>query len=97
MEKHRRTIHVRCTCCDALLSVEPNTGTVLFTEKAKKKHVSFEEAVSRVQKEKDMADERFRKAVEREGDRKKLVDRKFEEALKHTDELERPVRPIDLD
>jgi hypothetical protein len=97
MEKNRATIHVRCTCCDAGLTVDRATGEVVFTEKPKKKTVSFEEAVMKVKHEQETAEDRFKEAFQREEGRMKLVDQKFEEAMKRADELEEPIRPLDLD
>ena len=97
MDKNRSTVRVRCTCCDAVLTVDKMTGEVLFTEKPKKKQVSFEEAVMKVQREQETAEDRFKEAFQREQGRKELTDQKFEEAMKHADELEEPIRPLDLD
>jgi len=97
MDRKQATIHVRCTCCDAVLTVDRATGEVLFTEKPKKKTVSFEEAVLKVQHDQETADDRFKDAFLKEQGRMKLVDKKFEEAMKHADELETPIKPIDLD
>ena len=88
---------MRCTCCEAVLTVDKSSGEVLFTEKPKKKSVSFEDAVMKVQHEKDSAEDRFKEAFQREQGRMQLVDKKFEEAMKHADELEEPIRPLDLD
>ena len=96
MEK-KETLHVRCTCCEAVLTVDKFSGEVLFTEKPKKKSVSFEEAVQKLQHEKETAEDRFKEAFQREQGRMELVDKKFEEAMKHKDELEEPIRPLDLD
>jgi hypothetical protein len=97
MEKKKSTLQVRCTCCDAVLTVETVSGEVIFTEKPKKKTVSFEDALLKVKQEQENAEDRFRDAFQREEGRMKLVDQKFEEALKHKDELEEPIRPLDLD
>jgi hypothetical protein len=91
------TFRVRCTCCDAVLSVDKTTGEVLFTEKPKKQSLSFEDALMKVQQEKDSAEDRFKEAFQREQGRMELVDKKFEEAMKRKDELEEPIRPLDLD
>ncbi|PYS54282.1 MAG: 2-nitropropane dioxygenase [Acidobacteria bacterium] len=88
---------MRCTCCDAVLTVDQATGDVLFTEKPKKKVVSFEEAVLKVKQDQETAEDRFKDAFLKEQGRMKLVDKKFEEAMKHADELETPIKPIDLD
>ena len=90
-------LKVRCTCCDAVLTVDRSNGEVLFTEKPKKKSLSFEDALSSVQKEKDTAEDRFKEAFEREQSRMKTVEGKFEEAMKRADELEEPIRPLDFD
>jgi hypothetical protein len=97
MDRNRATIKVRCTCCDAVLTVDRSSGEVLFTEKPRKKQVSFEEAVLKLQQEKESAEDRFHDAFKKEEGRRKLTDQKFEEAMKHVDELEEPTRPLDLD
>jgi hypothetical protein len=97
MPRKNDNLTVRCTCCDAVLTVERSTGEVLFTEKPKKKNVSFEDALSSVQREKETAEDRFKEAFEREQTRMKSVEGKFEEAMKRADELEEPIRPLDFD
>jgi hypothetical protein len=97
MEKKKTTLEVRCTCCDAVLTVDRQSGEVLFTEKPKKKELSFEDALMKVHKEKETADDRFREAFQKEEGRMNTVSQKFEEALKRKDELETPIRDIDLD
>src|SRR5438552_1491450 len=97
MQKKTSNLRVVCTCCEAVLTVEPTTGDVLFTEKPKKKGVSFEDALLQVQKDKETADDRFSEAFAREQSRMKTVEGKFEEAMKHADELEEPIRPLDFD
>ena len=91
------SVQVRCTCCDAVLTVDKSTGEVLFTEKPKKKLVSFEDALLKVQKDSETAEDRFKEAFQKEESRKRLTDQKFEEAMNHADELEEPIRPMDLD
>jgi hypothetical protein len=97
MDRKQNSVRVRCTCCDAVLTVDRTSGEVLFTEKPKKKTVSFEDAVLKVKQEQETAEDRFKDAFLKEQDRMKLVDQKFEEAMKHADELEMPIKPIDLD
>jgi hypothetical protein len=77
--------------------VDRASGEVVFTEKPKKKTVSFEDALQKVKNDQETADDRFAEAFLKEKDRKNLVDQKFEEAMKRKDELEMPVRDIDLD
>lgn len=90
-------LRVHCTCCDAVLTVDRTNGEVLFTEKPKKKGLSFEDAVNNVRKEKETAEDRFKEAFEREQSRQKSVEGKFEEAMKRADELEEPINPLDFD
>ena len=97
MDRKRSPIRVNCTCCEAVLTVDPVSGEVLFTEKPKKKTVSFEDAVQKVKTEQETAEDRFKEAFAKEQSHMKLVDQKFEEAMKHADELEMPIKPIDLD
>jgi hypothetical protein len=97
MTKKAANLRVVCTCCEAVLTVDRSSGEVLFTEKPKKKGVSFEDALQQVQKDKDTADDRFREAFAREESRMKTVEDKFQEALKRKDELEEPIRPLDYD
>lgn len=97
MDKKKKTIRVQCTCCEAVLTVNPASGEVVFTEKSKKKTVSFEDALLKVKQEQETAEDRFKEAFLKEQGRMSLIDQKFEEALKRKDELEMPIKPIDLD
>jgi hypothetical protein len=90
-------IEVRCTCCDATLTVDAASGEVLFTKQPPKKSVSFEDAVRHVQRQKDTASDRFDQAFAKEQGRKELIDMKFKEAMERADELDSPIRDIDLD
>ena len=97
MPKKTDHLTVRCSCCDAVLTVHSASGEILFMEKPKKKGVSFEDALQQVQKDKDTAEDRFRDAFAKEESRMKTVEDKFQEALKRKDELEEPIRPLDWD
>ncbi len=98
MPKKTDNLTVNCPCCEAVLTVHPASGEVLFTEKSKKKSgVSFEDAMQQLQKDKETADDRFRDAFAKEASRMKTVEEKFQEALKRKDELEDPLRPLDYD
>ena len=88
---------MQCTCCDAVLTVDKASGEVVFTEKPKTQKVSFEDAFQKVKQEQETAEDRFKAAFMKEKDHMKVVDKKFEEAMKRKDELEMPIRPIDLD
>ena len=97
MARESKRLQVRCPCCDALLTVDSTNGSILFTEKPRKKGMSFEDALNDVHKEKETADDRFRDAFEREHSRQQSIEGKFQEALKRKDELEDFVNPLDFD
>jgi hypothetical protein len=97
MDRKSGTLRVQCTCCEAVLTVDKATGEVVFTDKPKNKKVSFEDALQKVKQEQETADDRFKDAFLKEKDRMKVIDKKFEEAMKRKDELEMPIKPIDLD
>jgi tRNA A-37 threonylcarbamoyl transferase component Bud32 len=97
MDKKNSKLTVRCTCCEAVLTVDAKSGEVLFTEKPKKQLASFEDALLKVKKDQETAADRFAEAFQKEEGRMKLVDQKFEELMKRKDELEEPIRPLDLD
>jgi fatty acid-binding protein DegV len=97
MAKKDSTIRVQCTCCDAVLTVDKASGEVVFTDKPKTKKYSFEDAFQKVQQDQETAEDRFKEAFTKEKDRMKVIDQKFEEAMKRKDELEMPIKPIDLD
>ena len=97
MDRKKSPLKVSCTCCEAILTVDPVSGEVLFTEKPKKQTVSFEDAFQKVKNDQETAEDRFKEAFAKEAGRMKLVDQKFEEAMKRKDELEMPIKPIDLE
>jgi fatty acid-binding protein DegV len=97
MDRKQSTIRVQCTCCEAVLTVDKSSGEVVFTEKPKAKKISFEDAFQKVKQDQETADERFKEAFMKEKDHMKVIDQKFEEAMKRKDELEMPIKPIDLD
>ena len=66
-------------------------------KKPKSKKVSFEDAFQKVQQDQETADDRFKEAFMKEKDRLKVTEKKFEENMKRKDELEMPIKPIDLD
>jgi len=97
MDRKQTTIRVQCTCCEAVLTVDKASGEVVFTEKPKSAKYSFEDAFQKVQKDQETAEDQLTEAFAKEKDRMKVIDKKFEEAMKRKDELEMPIKPIDLD
>jgi hypothetical protein len=93
----RKKLHVQCPCCSAKLTLDAASGEVLFTEQPVKKGVSFDDALKQVRRQKETASARFDEAFQKEKSRKDLIDLKFKEAMERADELEAPLRDIDLE
>lgn len=89
-------IKVLCPCCQTTLLVDSATGLVL-NKSSKKPDYSFEEALEQVKVRKEKTDELFAKAFDAEKRRHETLEKKFQQALESKDELEDPVRPLDLD
>ena len=66
-------------------------------EQPERKGLSFEDALATVKRQQETASDRFDEAFEKEKGRKDLIDAKFQEAMDRADELEMPIRDIDLD
>ena len=94
---NRNKTEVRCPCCDATLTVDAASGEVLFTRHPEKEGFSFDDALARVKEHEATASARFDKAFDNERGRKRLIDAKFQEAMDRSEELEIPIRDIDLD
>ncbi len=95
MEKYS----VICPCCDAALTIDAQTGTILAHEEKKKVHGSFEDLRGELGKQKELRDNIFEQEMLSMKDRERLLDEKFKEALKRADtDSGVPYRnPLDLD
>ena len=90
-------IAVTCPCCQALLTVDSETGIVI-SSKSRKESYSFDDALKKEKDRKEKTDELFAKVFEDEKKRQAGLEEKFRRALESKDELdEPPPRPIDLD
>ncbi len=88
-----------CPCCDAILTVDANTGALLAHEEKKKVHGSFEELRGELNKQKEHREQIFAQEMSSMKDRERLLEEKFKEALKRADtDSDKPFRnPLDLD
>ena len=88
-----------CPCCDATLTVDANTGTILAHEEKKKVHGSFEDLRGELNKQKEHREQIFAQEMSSMKDRERLLEEKFKEALKRADtDSDKPFRnPLDLD
>lgn len=96
MSDGHEKLEIVCPCCQATLTIEAKTGMILHT-RGKKSAYSFEDALQKVKKRKEMADDLFQKAVSDEKRRKDSLEEKFKQALDMKDELDEPTRPWDMD
>ena len=78
-------IDITCPCCEAMLKVDPETSTVIWVDKKQAPAKDFDDLVSRVASQKDLAAEKFARSVEQTRNQGAILDRKFEEARKRVE------------
>jgi hypothetical protein len=90
-------LDITCPCCEALLKIDPETGSVVWVDKKKAPAKDFDDLVSRVASQKDLVAEKFARSVEQTRNQGAILDRKFEEARKRAalNPNERPRNPFD--
>ncbi len=88
-----------CPCCEATLTIDAETGSLLAHEEKKKITGSFEDLKGEMSKQKVQREQIFAQQMSSEKDRERLLDEKFKEALKRADtDSGLPFRnPLDLD
>ena len=92
-------LDVTCPCCEALLKIDPETGTVVWAEKKKGPAADFDELVDRVHSQRSVLDEKFARSMQQTRNAKDILDKKFEEAKKRAaaDPNKKPPNPFDWD
>jgi molecular chaperone GrpE (heat shock protein) len=90
-------LDVSCPCCQALLKVDPETGSVVWVDRKKAPAKDFDDLVNRVQSQKSVLDEKFARSVAQTRNAKEILERKFEEARKRAaaDPTGKPPHPFD--
>lgn len=90
-------LDVDCPCCGAMLKVDAETGTVVWTDKKKAPAKDFDDLVSRVQSQRGVLDEKFARSVQQNRNSKEILEKKFEEARRRAaaDPTGRPPNPFD--
>ena len=90
---------VICPCCEAVLTIDAQTGAILVHEEKKKVLGSFEDLKGELGKKQNLRDQLFSQEMSSMKDRERLLDEKFKEAMKRAgDEKDVPYRnPLDLD
>ncbi len=98
-----RKLTVRCPDCGSDLTIDAETGEILFHKKAKQPIAggqTFDDLFAGMKAQKSRADEIFEREKAALKDRERLLDEKFKEAVKRAEEEPdegRPIRPFDLD
>jgi hypothetical protein len=90
---------VICPCCDANLTIDAQTGSIIVFEEKKKALGSFEDLKGELSKQKELREQLFSQEMSSVKDRERLLEEKFQEALKKADKTsDKPFRnPLDLD
>ncbi len=78
-------LDVTCPCCEALLKVDPETGSVVWADKKKAPPKDFDDLVSRVGRNRSLLDEKFARSVQHTKRSSEILDKKFEEARKRAE------------
>jgi hypothetical protein len=92
-------LDVTCPCCEALLKVDPETGSVVWADRKKAPPKDFDDLVERVGRQKSVLDEKFARSVRATKHKGELLDKKFEEARRRAQQNpdEKPPHPFDND
>lgn len=95
MEKYS----IVCPCCEAILTVDAGTGTLLSHQEKKKILGSFEDLKGDLSRQKEHRENIFAQEMSSMKDRGRILEEKFKEALKRadTDSTEPFRNPLDLD
>jgi len=87
-----------CPCCDATLTIDAETGTLLSHEEKHKQLGSFEDMVKDLDKQKLTREQIFAQEMSSHKDRGRLLEEKFQEAKKKAEKDTKIYRnPLDLD
>jgi len=87
-----------CPCCDATLTIDAETGTMLSHEEKHKSLGSFEDMVKDLDKQKLTREQIFAQEMSSHKDRGRLLEEKFQEAKKKAEKDTKIYRnPLDLD
>jgi hypothetical protein len=90
-------LDVTCPCCQALLKVDPETGSVVWLDKKKAPPRDFDDLVGRVTSQKSVLDEKFARSVQQTRRSSEILEKKFEEARRRAeaDPGGKPPHPFD--
>ena len=94
-----KKFNIICPCCEANLTIDAETGTILAHEERAKKLGSFEDLKNDLAKQKELRENLFAQEMSSQKDRERILEEKFKEAMKRADtDSDKPFRnPLDLD
>jgi hypothetical protein len=92
-------LEITCPCCETLLIVDPDSGSILREERVvKRQHQTLDEALGHVAAQRKEAEAKLSRAMEENRHRQEILEKKFQEARKKASESdEPPPRPFDGD
>lgn len=92
-------LNVICPCCEATLTIDSLTGSIISHAEKKKVTGSFEDLKGEMGKQKELRDALFSQEMSSQKDRERLLEEKFQEAMKRADiDKDKPFRnPLDMD
>ena len=93
------SLELTCPCCDTLLVIDPETGSILREERSvKREYQSLDDALNHVKSQKKEAEAKLARAMQESRHREQILEKKFQEARKKAAESdEPPPRPFDGD
>ena len=90
-----------CPCCEAMLTIDSQTGALISHEEKSKPHASFDEMVKGLDKQKQVREQIFAQELSSHKDRDRILEEKFQEAMKRAEkdkDKDKPYRnPLDFD
>lgn len=96
MDTSRFTI--MCPCCEATLTIDAQTGSLIDHEEKAKPLASFDEMVKGLDKQKQVREQIFAQELSSMKDRDRILEEKFQAAKKKAEKDTRVYRnPLDLD
>ena len=88
-----------CPCCEAKLTIDAQTGSLIAHEEKSRPIASFDEMVKGLDKQKQVREQIFSQELNSMKNRDRILEEKFQEAMKRADkDKDKPYRnPLDLD
>jgi hypothetical protein len=92
---------IACPCCNAILTIDRDTFSILFVNENRPRAggATFEQSLQDLKAREQQKSTRFQQAMAEEKQRKALLGKKFQELQKQAEAnpQERPLRPFDLE